>query len=345
MNLRDLLDGQARGLSTAELAAELGVSSALVRRHLKRHALALVDGRKKGRKRPVVDWTKVVAHCVEHDCSTTEGAAHFGVSTSALRKHVQRLRGAPLRDPRAVVDWAAVLDEATVRELCAVEVGELAGVSESAARKAARAKGVQLRSRLGQIRDSEGQWTSIGHIHSGSKPHPFNDYAVRPEESIALIALDCGVELTVDLSVLPVLSAGRKIWRSSTGYASRIRPVDNANEFVHEALLALGGPPGPGQRCHFLDGDPSNLRLSNLVYGTAKQISEHARLSVANSSGVRNVHAKGGGWQAVVKHWGECHRGPFRDTVEEAAVDARKIRDRVWTHHEQLRCDPEGLGS
>jgi hypothetical protein len=44
------------------------------------------------------------------------------------------------------------------------------------------------------------------------------------------------------------------------------------NKDVHVlVLLAFIGPPGPGQECRHLDGNKTNNRLSNLVWGTRKE--------------------------------------------------------------------------
>ena len=73
---------------------------------------------------------------------------------------------------------------------------------------------------------------------------------------------------------------------------------------VHQlVLLAYVGPPGPGQVCRHLDGNPANNRLENLAWGTVQEnvrdaVRHHrhhsrSKLTEGEVRDIRRLHARG----------------------------------------------------
>ncbi len=115
-----------------------------------------------------------------------------------------------------------------------------------------------------------------------------------------------------------------------------------------EVLKAFVGPPGKGQMPYLLDGDPTNLRVSNLRWGTRSEINKHY-IDIGHRRHVRGEHV----WTArltendvrEIRRLAESRPGPWnrgdlsdRAIAERYGVGRVTIRDiierRSWKHVE-----------
>lgn len=117
---------------------------------------------------------------------------------------------------------------------------------------------------------------------------------------IEVRAIDRGIFVTADGRVFSTRRGGwHEISQRCRGpyRAVSIRRGSDRKRIVldvHRAVIVAfrGPPPFPGAQCRHLDGDPSNNRLSNLCWGSARDNAEDTIRHGRSGRGQANVNAR-----------------------------------------------------
>lgn len=127
----------------------------------------------------------------------------------------------------------------------------------------------------------------------------------------------------VDAEDAPALLA--YAWAYDSGYAIRHQGYRGSPKvWMHREIVGLPRE-FDGREVDHINRDKLDNRRENLREATRKQNAQNMPLTVANTSGYRNVHAdKYGRWRVTVKLDGRTrHLGSFADKAEAAAVAER----------------------
>jgi hypothetical protein len=90
----------------------------------------------------------------------------------------------------------------------------------------------------------------------------------------------------------------------------------------------------PQYEIDHIDGDKINNRLANLRDATRKQNAENQKLLIINTSGYRGVSwsKREKKWRAELKNDGKKMHLGYYEKLEDAALAARKAREKFFTH-------------
>ena len=130
--------------------------------------------------------------------------------------------------------------------------------------------------------------------------------------------------------------AGTVTAGSTDQYGYKKIDVDKCTYLVHRLVWFYMTEKWPDHQIDHLDHDRSNNRWANLREATVAQNNQNAKLSRANTSGIKGVNwcKASQKWRAEVKHNGERTYGYFHST-EEAAEFVKTVREK---HHEGYAC-------
>jgi|JI9StandDraft_2_1071091.scaffolds.fasta_scaffold13570_7 hypothetical protein len=111
--------------------------------------------------------------------------------------------------------------------------------------------------------------------------------------------------------------------------------IDGRNYMIHVLAWLYTTGSFPENEIDHINGDGFDNRWINLRSATRKENMENTSLFSSNSSGYRGVtwYEKNMKWGAIACHNGKRYFAGLFETKEQAAVAAKHLRDKLFTHH------------